>query len=149
MVKYIQIGIAIIVIFISIFWIKSLVEKHKIKKQQEELVKQQEELKKQKENSSKSWKWKIEKTVNITFTGEYGEIYRGIGPGTNVSSQNATEPYFVKNKIGEFPIQRPAQKGEDIFLIIGNSTNNNELRFRSSNGKTGSIDIIFWVWVKE
>jgi hypothetical protein len=90
------------------------------------------------------YQWQIEKTIAINFASEYGEVYKGVGPGTNTSSQNATEPYCVENKIEESCFQ----KDDDMFKTIGNSTNNNKLRFKSQNGKTGSIEIIFWVWIK-
>lgn len=84
--------------------------------------------------------WTVDRTETIHFTNEYGEIYRGVSIGTNTSSKNLTEDVWVKNKSGEVLVL----KGEDIFLKIGNSTDNNELRFKSANGKTGSIDIVFW-----
>jgi len=91
-------------------------------------------------NSSSQGKWEIEKTVTVKFGGEYGEVYKGVRPGSNVSFENATEDYCAKNKVNEYC----AKKGEDVGRQMPNSTNNGELRFKSQNGKTGSIDIIFW-----
>ena len=98
----------------------------------------------QTESVKAQYHWKIERTIKISFTSEYGEIYRGVGPGTMTSSQNATVPYFIKNRAGEFKMQ----KSEDFFLTTGNSNNNNELQFKSQNCESGSIEIVFWVWTK-
>lgn len=99
-------------------------------------------IKKTKPKSETEYYWKIEKTVTIYFTGEYSEIYRGVEPGTKVSFRNATEPYCVKNIITEYC----AQKGEDVGKQMPDSTNNNELQFKSQNSKNGSIEIVFYVW---
>lgn len=85
--------------------------------------------------------WVKERIERISFTGEYGEAYRGVSLNTNTSSANLTEDVWVKQK-NKKPIK--VLRGQDIFLFIGNTIDNNELRFKSVNGKTGSIDIVFW-----
>jgi hypothetical protein len=91
-------------------------------------------------NSSSGIKYEIETTIQINFTGEYGDIFDKIKPGDLVSFENSSEPYCVKNKVKEYC----AQKGEDVGTQMPNSTNNGKLRFKSQNGNTGCVDVIFW-----
>ena len=84
--------------------------------------------------------WEFDHKITISFTGKYDAIYRNVTPGTKTSSM-ANDDFVVKNKMGEEYIIR---KGEDMFRSLGNTTNNNELQFKSLNGETGSFDIFFY-----
>lgn len=109
-----------------------------------EELKRQKELERQKPKIESTYHWKIEKTTRVYFTGEYGEIRRDVQPGDKVSFENASEPYCIHNKVKEYC----SQGLEDVGTQMPNSTNNGELRFKSQNGNTGYIDIIFWIWVR-
>lgn len=91
------------------------------------------------------WVVDINRTRTIYFTGEYCEVIY-LQRGMDISFENSSEPYCIKNKNNA---EVCGEKGEDVGPKMPNSINNCELRFKSQNGKTGSIDIIFWVLVKK
>ena len=100
----------------------------------------------QTESVKHQYHWVIDesKTRTIGFTCEYGDVFRYIHPGDNVSFENATTSYCILNRIREYC----SQGVEDVGPQMPNSINNCELRFKSQNGKAGTIRIVFWVWTK-
>lgn len=130
----------VFVFIISLFFLFYVISR--IKKHREEKTEKQ---KAQTESTKTQYRWEIEKTITVCFTGEYGEIRKEVLPGDNVSFENASEPYCIHNKVKEYC----SQGLEDVGHQMPNSIDNGELRFKSQNGKTGSIDIIFWVWIKK
>ena len=143
--KYLKLAIAIVFAFILIFWIKSLIQEHKLKKKQAEIETSSTSSKKAKPATAPAqWHLDESKTVTVYFTDKYDKIIYSVKPGDNVSFANATEDYDVKNKIGEEFHER---KGGDAMKQMGNTNNNNVLRFKCQQyGKNGSIQIFFWYW---
>ena len=80
---------------------------------------------------------KVVEVRPISFGGEYGEIVY-LPSQIRFSFWSATEPYCVKDKAGN---EYCGKKGQDITSNMPISSDNEELRFKSSNGKTGSIII--------
>lgn len=75
------------------------------------------------------------KTVN--FSGEYGEIVY-LPSGSMAAFLDATEPYCSINRDNH---EECGEKGQDISTKMGDTDANTELRFKSSNGKHGTLKI--------
>jgi len=89
-------------------------------------------------------KWKVvSPPERIRYTGEYGEVYKGVLPGSFISIEDLTEPTCLITKRGK----EYCSNGTENFgkNIIPNSRDNGELRFKSQNGETGYLNIYFWI----
>lgn len=137
--KWLWLFLILIISIPLLFWGIKEIKKHKKENENQNIIGND------KKTDAIEYHWKIEKTIRIYFTGEYGEIRRDVQPGDNVSFENASEPYCIKNKVKEYC----SQSLEDVGTQMPNSTNNGELRFKSQNGNAGYIDIIFWIWVRK
>ena len=79
----------------------------------------------------------------IRYDGEYGDIYRGVIPGSNISIEDLTEPVCLTTMSGkEYCSDGIKNFGKNI---IPNSRDNGQIRFKSQNGRTGYLNIYYWV----
>jgi len=93
------------------------------------------------ERSEKAPVWVIEKKQVVYFGNDYVEtIY--LSEGENLSFENSSEPYCVKNLSEQ---EFCAEKGEDVGSQMPNNISNMQLRFKSGNGETGQVTIVFWI----
>lgn len=75
------------------------------------------------------------RTVN--YSSEYGQIIY-LDSESMAAFLQASTPYCCINKANHYEC---GKEGEDISSQMGDSSSNTELRFKSSNGKSGSLTI--------
>lgn len=97
-----------------------------------------------KDKEPDKYEWVVKNKQTVFFTGSYNEVTY-LYSGKNISFEDASEPYCIKNNANE---EVCGEKGEDVGPKMPNSHDNMTLRFKSQNGKNGQITIVFWVWKK-
>jgi len=75
----------------------------------------------------------------ISYGPNYGDITY-LPSGFNYYFEGATEPYCYMNGDNN---ENCGEKGEDATGTFGDSASNKKLRFKSKNGKNGTLYIIF------
>lgn len=127
----------------------------KEKKEQKNRDESQKEMRKETSKKTESvalrissdGKWKVVSPPDrIRYDGEYGEVYRGVLPGSMISIEDLTEPCCVITKSDK----EYHSEGNHNYRnnVIPNSRDNTELRFKSQNGKIGYLNIYYWIPIK-
>ena len=93
---------------------------------------------------NKDGTWKVvSPAIRISYNGEYGEAFKGVLPGDNISIEDLTEPVCIKTKSGKEYCSNGTEDFEENIIPV--SSDNSELSFVSQNKKTGYLNIWFWV----
>lgn len=102
--------------------------------------KQKNEIKKEYYVKPVESQWIVEERKVIYFTDKYGEMIL-ISSKKGFSFENSSEPYCIKNLSGK---EFCGQTGEDVGKKMGWSSDNNGLKFKSNNGKSGQVTMFIW-----
>jgi len=132
-IKWLWFGLFLIIFIPLLFWGIKEIKSHK----------KHDALKKQKakiESAEITWVWVVTRTQTISIDGEYSAVYY-LSKGEGLSLRNSTQPYCVINENGHSVC---GEKGEDVTPKLPREDDNMKLKFRTSNGKSGEITLVYW-----